>query len=389
MLNIPLMRNNISDADKEALINFIRNTDHFTNGPKVREFERAWSQWLGVRHSLFVHSGSSANFISMAVLRDLYGQGEVIVPPITWSSDIAAVLAAGMEPVFVDVDLDTLAMNERAILEAITPKTKAVFLTHVLGFNGLSLSLVDALRDRGIPLIEDVCESHGASLNGRKCGTFGLASNFSFYYAHHMSSIEGGMICTNDDDFYQYCRLYRSHGLARELDDLPGVASLRGSSPDLEPQFLFLVPGYNMRSTELNAVLGLNQLKRLDANNAKRVDNFNTFISHIDSDKYFTGFRLAGAVNYAFVIIPKENDPEKFRYLKEKLKAANVEFRQGLSGGGNITRQPFVRQRLPHVQPSALKTAEIIHSQSLYTGNYPDLEKEKILKLCELLNDSI
>ena len=178
MLNIPLMSNNILPEDKEALIDFLKTSDRFTNGPKVIEFEQAWSQWLGVKHTLFVNSGSSANFITMAVLRDLYGAGEVIVPPIAWSSDISSVLAAGHTPVFVDVDLKNLAMAEQEILSHITDKTKAVFLTHVLGFNGLSENLLQELEKRSIPLIEDVCESHGATLNGKKCGTFGLASNF-------------------------------------------------------------------------------------------------------------------------------------------------------------------------------------------------------------------
>ena len=256
MLNIPLMSNNILPADIEALIDFLRTSERFTNGPKVQEFEQAWSDWLGVNHTLFVHSGSAANFITMAVLRDLYGAGEIIVPPIAWSSDIASVFAAKHTPVFADVSLKNLAMAEDEIISRITEKTKAVFLTHVLGFNGLSENLLRELEMRNIPLIEDVCESHGATWNGRKCGTFGIASNFSFYYAHHMSTIEGGVICTNDDRFYQYCRLYRSHGMIRESTDEGFRHEIEEKYPDLRPEFLFLVPGYNMRSTELNAVVG-------------------------------------------------------------------------------------------------------------------------------------
>lgn len=386
MIDIPLMSNNILPEDKEVLIDFLRKSDRLTNGPKVQEFECAWSDWIGVKHTVFVNSGASANFITMAVLRDLYGAGEVVVPPITWSSDISSVFAAGHTPVFADVSLDNLAMTENEILSHITERTRAVFLTHVLGFNGLSENLLRELEKRNIPLIEDVCESHGASLNGRKCGTFGLASNFSFYYAHHMSTIEGGVICTNDDRFYQYCRLYRSHGMIRESADEDFRREICEKHPELRPEFLFLVPGYNMRSTELNAVLGLSQLKRLDANNQRRAKNFKLFLDNLDPEKYYTDFSLEGAINYAFVTLLRKADPQAFERLTVALREAKVEFRRGTAGGGNMARQPFVRERMPDFDPAVLKNADFIHSYGLYTGNYPDLDREKILGLCELLN---
>src|SRR5205823_3123037 len=161
--------------------------------------EREWSDWLGVKHSVFVNSGSSANLLTLATLKELRGAGgEVIVPTITWVSDIAAVLHCGFDPVFVDIDPRTLGMDNEQVLAKITPRTRAVFLTHILGYNGLGQRLLDELDRRRIPLIEDVCEAHGATFNGHKLGTFGLISNFSFYYAHHLSTIEGGMVCTND-----------------------------------------------------------------------------------------------------------------------------------------------------------------------------------------------
>ncbi len=387
MLNIPLMSNNILPEDTEALIEFLRTSNRFTNGPKVQEFEQTWSQWLGVKYALFVNSGSSANFITMSVLRDLYGAGEIIVPPIAWSSDIASVFAAGHTPVFVDVAKENLAMQEAEILAHITDKTRAVFLTHVLGFNGLSESLLQELESRNILLIEDVCESHGATLNGKKCGTFGLASNFSFYYAHHMSTIEGGMICTNDDRFYQYCRLYRSHGMVRESTDEDLKKECAQKYPELRPEFLFLVPGFNMRSTELNAVIGLSQIKRLDANNQRRIENFKIFLSHLDPDKYFTDFQVEGSVNYAFVILLREPSERQFKKITAALRENKVEFRRGTAGGGNLVRQPFVQERIPNLDPTELVNAEFIHFYGLYTGNYPGLESEKILGLCDLLNN--
>ena len=336
MLNIPLMTNNIQKEDIDEAVNFLQTSNRFTNGPKVIEFEDAWSQWLGVKHSVFVNSGASANYITMAVIRDLYGPGEVIVPPITWSSDLSSVFAAGLTPVFVDVNLHNLAMDEEAVLEKLNENTRAVFLTHVLGFNGLTSRLLEEWRKRNVALIEDVGESHGASMGGKKCGTFGLASNFSFYYAHHMSTIEGGMICTDDERFYQMCRLYRSHGMLRESTDREFREEICREHSDLRPEFLFLVPGYNMRSTEINAVIGLSQLRRLDTNNKKRAENLKLFLDNLDPQKYFTEFEQEGAVNYAFVVMLRNPDEDRFYRLTEMLRAEDVEFRRGTAGGGNM-----------------------------------------------------
>lgn len=308
------------------------------------------------------------------------------MPPIAWESDIASVIAAGLKPIFVDVNFHNLAMAEDEILAAITERTKAVFLTHVLGFNGLSKSLLAELDRRGILLIEDVCESHGAEMEGKKLGTYGFASNFSFYYAHHMSTIEGGMICTNDKDFYARCRMLRSHGLLRECDDERLKASVAATYPDLHTEFIFPMMGWNMRSTELNAVLGLSSLPRLDSNIEKRRANFRLFVEHLDSEKFFTEFAMDGSSNYAFVILLREAYKERFEKLTDALLREGVEFRRGTAGGGNLARQPFVRKRFPEICPEDYPHAEYIHAYGIYTGNYPSLEREKILGLCKLLN---
>src|SRR5262249_13587188 len=219
-LDWPLMCNNVSRADLDAVIDLLRQADPvLTQSRQVRVFEEEWSAWLGVKYSVFVNSGSSANLVTLAALRELDGPGgEIIVPTITWVSDVAAVLHCGFKPVFVDVDPRTLGMDNEQVLARITLSTRAVFLTHVLGYNALSRRLLDELHRCEIPLIQDVCESHGATFEGRKLGTFGLASNFSFYYAHHLSTIEGGMVCTNSARLYETVRMLRSHGLVRELD---------------------------------------------------------------------------------------------------------------------------------------------------------------------------
>lgn len=393
MINIPLMSNNIIQSDIEDLIEFLQTSNRFTNGPKVREFEKAWSKWLGVKYSIFVNSGSSANFITMAALSEYWGNiekstpYEVIVPAIAWESDIASVIVAGLKPVFVDVNFNNMAMAEDKILNVITERTKAVFLTHVLGFNGISKNLLAKLTEQNILLIEDVCESHGAETCGCKAGAIGYASNFSFYYAHHMSTIEGGMICTNDFKFYSLCRMFRSHGMLRECDDEQMKAEVTAQYPELHPEFIFTVPGYNMRNTELNAVLGLSALRRLDRNIEKRRENFRLFIEHLDGNKFYTDFILEGSSNYALIILLREAYKDKFEKMTEMLRSENVEFRRGTAGGGNLARQPFVRKRYPDICPADYPHAEYIHAYGIYTGNFPDLSQEKILQLCIALNN--
>ena len=215
-MKFPLMRNNLLREDLDAVIEHLKQDDPIlTHGANVRAFEAEWSQWLGVKYSVFVNSGASANLLTMAILRILHPQGgEVIVPPLAWVSDVAAVLQNGFEPVFADIDPRTLAMDPAQILAKVNDKTRAVFLTHVQGFDGLTDDLLEELNRRNIPLIEDVCESHGATHNGRKLGSFGWISNFSFYYAHHMSTIEGGMVCTDDPDEPD-----DSYSSARRIDD--------------------------------------------------------------------------------------------------------------------------------------------------------------------------
>lgn len=386
MLNWPLMNDNVDKTDVECLIAFLQKENIFTQSKQVRELERLWSEWLGVKYSVFVNSGSSANFITMHIIAELYGKGDIITSPIAWSSDVASIMNAGHNPVFVDIGFETLAMKEELIIKAITPNTKAVFLTHVLGFDGLTDNLLNELNNRNILLIEDCCESPGADHNGNKVGTFSKASNFSFYFAHHMTTIEGGMICTDDEDFYQYARLFRSHGMSRECDNLSYREKLEANSQNTYPEFTFLLPGFNMRSTELNAVIGINQLKRLDQNNASRCMNFKLFLENLDPHKYYTDFKTEGSVNYAFVLMLRKQNKEKFESLAALLKSENVEFRRGTAGGGNLTRQKFVQNVYPEIKPENYPNAEQIHESALYIGNYPGLEQKKIIELCNILN---
>jgi CDP-6-deoxy-D-xylo-4-hexulose-3-dehydrase len=384
----PLMRNNLAREDLDAAIDLLRQDDPvLTQSRNVREFEREWSQWLGCRYSVFVNSGSSANLVTMAALRELRGAGEVIVPTLTWVSDIASVLQCGFTPVFVDIDPRTLGMDSSEVLERITPNTRAVFLTHVLGFNALNDRLLHGLSEQGVALIEDVCESHGATHKGRKLGTFGLMSNFSFYYAHHMSTIEGGMVSTDDPDFYEAVRMFRSHGMVREASSEALRQEYSTRHPDLNPDFIFAFPAYNVRSTELNAVIGRSQLKRLDANNARRTENLQSFLANLDPSRYRTDFEVEGSCNYAFTLILRQPDERLASAVMAALRTAGVEFRRGTAGGGNQLRQPYLRRIVGDDAWKRFPNVDHIHFYGMYIGNFPDLEPERILQLCRLLNE--
>ena len=386
-LDYPLMDNNISRSDLNELIKFLQGDNFLTQSANVSKFEEEWSSWLGVKYSLFVNSGASANLATITALKYIYGEGgEIIVPPLAWVSDVSSVLWNGYTPVFADIDLDHLGMAEDEIIRKITDKTRAVFITYALGFNCLTDRLLAELEGRKIILIEDVCESHGATFRGRRLGTFGLASNFSFYYAHHMSTIEGGMICTDDEEFYDTVRMLRSHGMVRESSSENTKNRYREQYPDTNPEFIFAFPAFNIRSTELNAVIGRNQLPRLDENIRLRNENFKLFMDNLDRSKYKTDFITNGMSSYSMILILNNPEPQLMKKVCNALRSAGVEFRRGLAGGGNQLRQPYLRNIVGGDTYKDYPNTEHVHFYGLYLGNGPDLPKNKILDVCKLLN---
>ncbi len=387
-MKFPLMRNNILREDLDALIEYLKQDDPIlTHGPNVREFEAEWSKWLGVKYSVFVNSGASANLLTMAILKIHHPDGgEVITPPLTWISDVASVIQNGFTPVFADIDPKTLAMDPAEILSKITTKTRAVFLTHVQGFDGLTDELIEELNRRKIPLIEDVCESHGATHNEKRLGSIGWISNFSYYYAHHMSTIEGGMICTNDPVVYQQARMLRSHGMVRESNDPSLRSAYQEKYPELNPDFIFAYAAYNTRNTEIGGILGRSQLKRLDANVRRRTENMNRFLSQIDPNKYRTDFKLEGSSNYAFNLILQKPDEEFVQRLMSKMRQSGVEFRRGSAGGGNQIRQPYLTSLVPIDHHKEFPQVEHIHFFGFYIGNFPDLTNAEVDEICALIN---
>ena len=387
--NHPLMDNNISKNDVSAIIKFLKKNKKriFTQSKKVEDFENKWSKWLGVKYSVFVNSGSSANLLTLLIIKILHGTGEVIVPTLTWISDIASVIQNNFKPVFVDINPKTLCMDENHILKNINNKTKAVFITHAQGFNGLSDNLLKILRKKNIILLEDVCESHGATFKNKKLGTFGLISNFSFYYAHHLSTIEGGMICTSDKKIYELARMLRAHGMVRESGNKKFEKSMIRKYPNLSPKFIFLYPAYNFRNNEISAIIGINQLKRLTKNIAIRKKNFEIFLNHLDSKFYRTNYQLRGNSNYAFPLVLKKKNLKNRDLLERVMKQNKIEFRRGNAGGGNQLRQPYLKNIVRKINYKYFKEVDHIHFYGYYIGNYPSLTERKIFDICKILNN--
>ena len=381
----PLINDNITQGDRQILADFCLNGKRFTNGEKVKEFEQIWSDWLGVKHSVMVNSGASANFISIAMVKELVGVGEVVVPPIGWVSDISSVVQLGMTPVFVDVNMKNFCITTENIKNAITSKTKAIVMVHALGFNGITDELVQLCKEKNIILIEDCCESHGATFGDKKVGSIGDISLFSFYFGHHITTIEGGTICVNDSKLYDLAKLFRSHGMTREASsELQEYYKL--TNPDLNPLFTFAVAGFNMRSTELNAVLGIEQMKRLDYNIKRRTENLNIWLDNLDSSIFIKSFNTQGSSNFALPLMMQGITRDKLKDVCRILEEEGVEYRLGTAGGGNQARQPYLK-KFPHKIVGTLAHSDYIHDNALYIGNHTDLTKDQIINICKKINN--
>ena len=383
--NWPLINDNITKPDKKVMSDFILNSNRFTNGPKVKEFEDLWSNWLGVDHSIMVNSGASGNYISIAMVKELVGEGEVIVPPIGWVSDVSSVVQLGMTPVFVDVDMINFNITAENIKNTITPKTKAIVLVHTLGFNALTDEIVKIAKENNLILIEDCCEAHGAKFGDKRVGSIGDISLFSFYFGHHITTIEGGMICVNNPKLHDLAKLFRSHGMTREASpELQDHYKL--TNPDLNPLFTFAVAGFNMRSSELNAVLGIEQMKRIDHNIERRRENLDIWLKNLNSSKFISSFKTWGNSSFALPLIMQSAIRHKLDNVCKILEDEKVEYRVGTAGGGNQARQPYLK-KFPYRVVGTLSQADYIHDYALYIGNHTDLNEEQIIDLCKKLNN--
>ena len=382
------MSNNILRSDKKALVNFINRSNKFTNGPKVKEFENRWSKWLGVKYSTFVNSGASANLISLHILKELKKKKtEVILPAFTWNSDIVSVINAGFKPVFIDINFENLALNENLVKKKINNNTLAIFLTHAMGYIGLTRKFLKFIKNKNIYLIEDVCESHGAKLGSKKAGTFGEISNFSFYYGHHMTTIEGGMISTNSKELDRLAKMKRGHGLLRDSQDKYFIKKTIKKYKNLNNDFIFNTEGFNFRNTEIAAVLGIEQLKRLNKSIKKRNENHKLYLKLLRGDIFFKNFNLSGSSNYGLHLILKKKNSKLFKKVLNILGKNSIEYRLGSLG--NQLRQPYLNRFVNKKSIISLKNTEHMHFFSVYFGNNQFLDQSKIIKLCKDLNSLV
>jgi CDP-6-deoxy-D-xylo-4-hexulose-3-dehydrase len=369
----------ITREQRKMMAEFILTAPKLTYGERVREFESQWARWQNCEYAVFVNSGSSANLLIIDAALNLYGAGGFAAQSCTWATNVAPLLQLkGAEFVqLVGVDLQNLGADLNDLEKAFQKlRPRFLFLTHVLGFPAISDALLGLCRKYEVTLLEDCCESHGATFRGVKVGNFGVASSFSFYYGHHLTTIEGGMVCTNDRRFYERILLLRSHGLLREL---PPQAQKQNAVADCDARFTFLCAGYNVRNMEMNALLGTAQLRHLDEHIKIRNQNFQRFIENLDGEKYHTDFRLEGISNYAFPIIAKRCDRQK---LCDELDNHGIENRPLIAG--SLYRHPLMQNIS---QENLATNSDYIHERGIYVGNHQFVTIEMVDELCRILNE--
>jgi len=364
-----LMKDTISFSDKLKLIHFILTSNRFTNGPKVVEFEKKWSAWLGVKHSLFVSSGSTANFLLIAAIKELYNLqngDKVLLPACTWVTSVAPIIQLGLTPIFCDISLSNYCIDEKD-LESIKekhPDIKLVFTTHLLGFHS-NIDQIQKIFPDAI-VAEDCCESHGVlNQDNQRTSKSSQAMTFSFYYGHHMTTIEGGMISTNNSELYELMRMKRSHGFAREASK-EKFNYYKDKYDSILPSFLFVTDGYNFRNTELSAVLGISQLKRLDSFIQKRKINYKKYLNLISKypDKFHIPEDYPGISSFSLPFICK--NLETFEVLKKQFDLHKIEYRPIV--GGNLLNQPFLKDYSFGYEKTNYNV-DLLQEFGLYVGN--------------------
>ncbi|MBI4350743.1 MAG: DegT/DnrJ/EryC1/StrS aminotransferase family protein [Elusimicrobia bacterium] len=379
-----LQENILEKSDKDKLSDFIASTDRFTQFNMVKLFEKEWSKWQGCKYSVFVNSGSSADLLMLDAVKEhhaLPDNCEVLVPAVTWTTNVTSVIQAKMKPVFVDINLDDLAFDYAGLEKAVTPETKIILITHLLGLPANMAKVKAIAEKRGLIVLEDCCESHGARAEGRKVGNHGAASTFSFYWGHHMTTIEGGMLCTDSEELNDLFLLKRSHGLARELD--PSKHDFyRKKYPEVSFDFLFLTHGYNFRNTELHATIGIEQLKHLDRYIGIRNGNHRKYSEIISplGDKVYR-FAAEGISSFCLPFIFR--DRKDMELLRGKCREAQIETRPIV--GANLLRQPCFRA---YGDYRDFHNAEILHLNGFYIGNNQFVDDERLNKLKEVIKDS-
>ncbi len=375
---IPLVKNTITQEEVLKLSEWLSSNPRLTRGVLCEEFEYEWSKWLGAKYCHFVNSGSSANLLIFEALKasGRLKSKKVIVPAVGWVTTVTPVIQTGLNPVLCDADERNLGLNLEH-LESLLKNydAAAVILVHVLGVPNNMDEILYLKGKYDFVLVEDSCEAVGSKYDGRSIGTFGLMSSFSFYFGHHMSTIEGGMVCTDDDELHSLVKSIASHGWARDLPEhfKRGLEKKYNVDP-FDSFYTFYYSGYNLRSTDLNAFLGINQIKKLDKNIQIRNRNYQIYKERLkgfwaqSNDRSFIS-------SFAYGLID-----EKRNQIVKDLLENGVECRPLICG--SIGRQPFWIEKYGQCQ---LPIGDKVHFNGFYLPNNPDLTEDEIESICEIV----
>ena len=358
----------------------------YTMGPHVAAFERAFADYLGARHCVMVNSGSSANLLMVAALfyrreAPLRRGDEVIVPAVSWATTYSPLHQYGLRLKFVDVDRETLNFDLRALEAAISDRTRLVLAVNLLGNANDYDAIGRMIAGRNIVLLEDNCESLGGEWKGRKLGTLGLAGSYSTFFSHHMSTMEGGVISTDDDELYHILLAIRSHGWTRHL---PAENLVCAKSDDpFEESFRFVLPGYNVRPTEMSGAVGIEQLKKLPDFIEARRRNAAYFLELFGNDPRFIVQRELGRSSwFGFSLLIRDARIDR-RVLIRKLAVAGIETRPIVAG--NFARKEVVRWFDCEV-PESLPNADFVDARGFFVGNHQFDIRDRLEYLRDILN---
>ena len=383
-MNYGLVSSTFGVEEKNAMLQVIES-DRFTMGDKVKEFERSFADYFGAKYAVMVNSGSSANLIAVASLffkknNPLKADDEVIVPCISWATTYYPLHQYGLKLKFVDVDLQTLNYDIDELKAAVSSKTKMIVAVSILGNPCYFDQITNICSENKIILFEDNCESMGARFNGRYTGTFGLLNTFSTFFSHHISTMEGGLIVTDDFELYCLAKSLRNHGWVRDQDE--GSEIFEKRNDDFYEAYRFILPGYNVRPMELQGAIGIEQLKKLDGFLKTRRENARHFVSLFKNDERFIIQQEVGdSAWFCFTMIVKPGQTLTREKVLTALKKADIEYR--IITGGNFLRHDVIKYFDYSVTKSS--NADLAHDNGFFIGNHPIDLKDQIDLLYKIL----
>jgi len=386
---INLAKDTINKKDIKSLIGWLETEPKLTKGELTERFEEKWSEWLGVKYSVFVNSGSSANLATLyaLILENGNSQFKVLVPAVSWATTVAPVLQLGCTPVFCECDKKTLGpdINHLKYLLETEKDIKAAIIVHVLGFPSKIKKIKKLCKRFGVSLIEDTCEAAGSYYKNKMLGTFGRMSTFSFYFGHLISTIEGGMISTDEKELYEVLKSIRSHGWDRDLSsETRNVLRKKYNIDDFHGLYTFYYPGFNLRSTDLQAFMGLEQMKKINRNCYIRDHNLRIYDEQIQNPfwKIAVSSKHFMISNFAYPIIVESR--EKLQELVSALEKNEIETRPLVCG--SMLEQPYYSEKFKEVDRERLKFAKHIHECGLYLPNHASLTIYDIKNICNIVN---